>query len=253
MKLVNKVVLVSGATGGIGEAICHEMAQQGADLALFGRNPQSIAELAAKLKIYGHQVFTVTGNILKETDITLAIQNIIEHYNRIDVLVNNVGFNQLSPIEEMTETLWDELIDGNMKSNFLMTKIVAKYMQKQQSGVIINISSVAGVTGATSGPAGLAYNAAKQGINAMTRTYAKAFAPNIRVVGIAPGLIATPFHGKAGTTPDQFEKRAQDVLLKRAGKPEEVAHLAVFLASDDASYITGADYIIDGGYTIKGK
>lgn len=251
MKLDNKVVLISGATGGIGEAICHEMAQEGADLALFGRNEMAVAQLAEKLKKYGHQVLIVIGNILREVEIENAIKKVIDHYQRIDILVNNVGFNRLSPVLDMSETLWDELIDGNMKSNFLMTKTVAKYMMKQQAGVIINISSVAGLTGATSGPAGLAYNAAKHGINAMTRTYAKAFAPYVRVVGIAPGLIVTEFHSKAGTTPDQFEKRAQDVLLKRAGKPEEVAHLAVFLASDAAAYINCETIVIDGGLSMR--
>jgi 3-oxoacyl-[acyl-carrier protein] reductase len=251
MKLEKKIVLISGATGGIGEAICNEMAQEGADLALFGRNEKTVTQLAEKLKKYGHRVFSVIGNILKEAEIETAIKKVIDHYKRIDVLVNNVGFNHLSPVVDMSEALWDELIDGNMKSNFLMTKVVAKYMLKQQAGVIINLSSVAGFVGGTSGPAGLAYNAAKHGINAMTRTYARAFAPYVRVVGIAPGLIATEFHSKAGTTPEQFEKRAQDVLLKRSGKPEEVAHLATFLASDDAAYINCETIVIDGGLAMR--
>ena len=248
MLLKDKVSLVTGASGGIGRAISLAFAREGSDLAINYLTSETDAKnLAGKIHGLGRRAVLVKADVTKADQVEDMVNTVLREYGRIDILVNNAGMNIAKPLQELTEDIWDTVINVNMKSVYLCVRAVAKHMLKQKGGVIINVSSVGGMVGFTAAPTQLHYNAAKQGVVAMTKTLAIALAPYIRVNAIAPGIIMTDFHRKAGVTEERLRERIAAIPLKRAGMPEEVAKVALFLASDMSSYITGQTIVVDGG------
>ncbi|MBS7649772.1 3-oxoacyl-ACP reductase FabG [Candidatus Bathyarchaeota archaeon] len=248
MRLDGKVALVTGASKGIGRAIAVAFAREGADVAInYLTSEDDAKKVFETVTSMGRRSVLIKADVSKSDQVKMMVDRVIGEFGRIDILVNNAGFTKMASILELTEDVWDEIVDVNMKGTYLVSREVLKHMVDRKSGVIINMASVAGIVGETALPGNLHYNAAKQGIVAMTRTMARAFAPDIRVNAIAPGVILTDFHARAGVTEEKIKKRIQDVPLLRAGRPEEIASVAVFLASEDSSYITGQTIVVDGG------
>lgn len=243
MKLENKIAVVTGGSRGLGAAIAKELAANGAEIVIIYKEQAEEAE-----KIFSHikkRGLLVQADLSKESEIIRISKHILEQYPAIDILVNNAGAI-LRPDESWqgTSETFDNTIDVNLKSAWLMTRELAQAIRK--GGSIVNMSSVYGALGAA--PV-LAYTIAKAGINSFTRSMAKELAPNIRVNAIAPSNFDTDMTIGAG--PELIQYFVDETPLKRLGKPEEVAKLALFLASDDSSYITGQIIDIDGGYSLK--
>jgi 3-oxoacyl-[acyl-carrier protein] reductase len=249
MDLFGKTALITGSSAGIGKAIALLFAEKGGANIVVNYNTSEAAakNVVEQIEGLGRNAIAIKANVTEKAEVEAMAAKAIEHFGHVDVLVNNAGLNKVMPILELTEAAWDVVVDTSMKGTFLVTQAVARHMLNRKEGVIVNMASAAGMVGETSTPPALHYNAAKQGIVAMTRTMANAFGPNIRVNAIAPGVIDTDFHVKAGGSMEKMQKRSQDAVLKRPGTPEEVAHVALFLASPYSSYITGQTIVIDGG------
>lgn len=248
MKLQNKVALVTGSSSGIGYAIALALAREGANIAVnYLHNEQGAQEVANKIEALGCQVLIFKADVVDSNEVNEMIGTVVERFKRIDILVNNAGSHiQRSSVLEMNENLWDRTLDVNLKSVFLCSKVVMKTMLKQKSGKIINISSISARNGG--GIGATAYAAAKAGVIAFTKGLAKEVAlSNITVNAIAPGCIDTPIHKKF-STPEIIKQTIQLIPLRRVGRSEEVAAVAVFLSSDEASYITGQTIDINGGW-----
>ena len=236
MRLENKVAVITGAARGLGQSMAELFASEGAKVIAL-----DMGELT-----YSHE--NVEGKLLNVTDreaVQRIFDEIIKDYGRIDILVNNAGITQDALTRKMTDEQFDVVIDVNLTGVFNLTRLVGPQMQANGSGSIINISSVVGVFG-NIGQAN--YAATKAGVLGMTKSWAKEFAmkgANVRVNAIAPGYTMTDI---LKTVPqDLLDKFAKMTMLGRLGQPEEIAKAALFLASDDASYVTGQTLSVDGG------
>lgn len=245
MSIERKTVLVTGANRGIGAVIAKAFAQAGYNVAVGCRNEASVQNggnaVAAACREYGVEADCFTGDVADFSACEQLVQQAIERFGTIDVLINNAGITRDGLLVKMSEEKFDDVIAANAKSVFNMTRHVAKGMMKRRSGCIINMSSVVGV-GGNAGQ--FNYAASKAAIIGMTKTTARELGKRgITCNAIAPGFIETEMTGVL--LEDVRAKMLEQISLGRYGKPEEVAQLAVFLAS--ASYITGQTIIIDGG------
>ena len=179
-----------------------------------------------------------------------AVNTAIERFGKLDILVNNAGIIVQSTIEDMTVELWDKVMDVNAKGVFLGTKTAIPHMKEAGGGSIVNISSISGIVGQDNVNAG--YNASKGAVRIFTKAAAVQYAKeNIRVNSIHPGPIATPMTAEGRADPERVALTAERTPLGRYGEPEEVANAVLFLASDEASYVTGSEIVVDGGYTAQ--
>lgn len=249
--LIGKVALVTGGQRGMGKAHAHALAAQGAKVAVTDVDEKTCGEVVEEITKSGGIAACFAMDVSKKTDVDAVISKIVVQFGRLDILVNNAGILALRPALEMTEEEWDKTIDTNLKGQFLCAQRAAKEMAKNSWGRIINISSIAS-GGVGIGFAGAAhYAASKGGIIGMTETLAAEWAPlGITVNVIAPGAIDTPMVRAPG---EQLSKDIETeisvrVPLKRIGKSEEVSAAVVFLASEEASYVTGATMYVDGGW-----
>lgn len=244
MILKDKVAVVTGGSRGIGRAIAIEMAKNGAKLAIIyaGREDAAIVTETA-IKSLGADVQCYKCDVSNFEEVKNTVNAIIEKFKGIDILINNAGITSDKYILQMTENDFDKVIDVNLKGAFNMIKHTYMQFVKRRAGRIINISSVSGITG-NAGQAN--YSSAKAGMIGLTKSVAKELASrNITCNAIAPGFIDTDMTGKL---PDNIKEQAINAIpVKRMGKPEDVAALAVFLASDNAAYITGEVIKVDGG------
>ena len=251
MKLGGKKAIVTGGGTGIGKAIALEFAGAGADIAVCSRNVQNIEKVRDEIIALGRDSMAVSMDVRVKEDVDNMVQQVIDEFGRIDILVNNAGTNRPTPVLDLTEDTWNLILDTNLKGLFFCTQAVARHMVKQKSGKIINISSTASMGANEPGQA--AYAASKTGVNAFTKACAREFGPyGINVNAIAPGRILTPLV-YASRTPEQVEKFLETgksaAVLGRLGTVEEIAHLALFLASDDAAFITAEIIACNGGRT----
>lgn len=243
---MNKNVLVTGGTRGIGEAISREFAKKGYDIII---NYIKSKEKAEKLKeeleaTYNIKVLPIKADISNETEINNMVDMAIKEFGKIDVLVNNAGIVIDKEFEDRTVEDWKQTLDINLIAPFVLTKLVGKEMIKQKSGAIINISSTNGLN--TYYPTSVDYDASKSGLISLTYDSAVQFAPYVRVNCIAPGWVNTEMN-KA--LPEDFIKdETERILVKRFGEPEEIAKVVVFLASEDASFVNSAVIKVDGGW-----
>lgn len=242
MRLKDKVAIITGGCSGIGRTTAILFAEEGAKVVIADvKNGENIVELIGKDR--GEAIFVQT-DVSKEEDCKKLIDTTIETYGKIDILVNNAGIIRFSKVHEMKEEDWNNVININLKGIFLCTKNVLPDMITHGKGTIINIASVVGLVGAQNISA---YCASKGGIIAFTRAVAAEYAHNnIRVNCICPGPIDTPMLRKTTKDVKVYENL---VLLKRVGKPEDVAYAALYLASDESSYTTGSIMTVDGGMT----
>lgn len=243
-KLDGKTAIVTGASRGIGRAIALQLASEGANVVVnFSGSEQKASEVVEEIQNLGSQAIAVQANISDSDSVQQLMNATQEQFGSIDILVNNAGITRDNLLMRMKEDEWDDVINTNLKGVFLCTKAVTRQMMKQRAGRIINISSIVGVMG-NAGQAN--YVAAKAGVIGLTKTTARELASrNILVNAIAPGFITTEM---TETLPEDVKSAMlTQIPLAKLGKPEDIAKAVVFLASDDASYMTGQTLHIDGG------
>ncbi len=245
--LRNKKTLITGGTAGIGKKIALTFAQQGADVAIFGTNQQRAEEVLQELKkqaVNSEQKFSSqVVNVADKKSLESAIAQLLADWGSVDILVNNAGITRDGLLMRMKEEDWDEVIDTNLKSVYNSCQALIRSMMKAKSGKIINISSVVGLTG---NAGQVNYAASKSGMIGFTKALAKEVANRgICVNCIAPGFIETRMTEVLND--QQKESILNKIPMGRMGTPEEIAHAALFLASDLARYITGQVITVDGG------
>lgn len=245
--LEDKVAIVTGASRGIGQSIAVEFAKAGAKVVLSASSIENLKETETALKEAGCQNYILTqANVSIGDEVSEVVKKALDTYGKVDILVNNAGITKDNLLALMPEKDWDDVLSTNLKSVFLFTKACTRPMVKQRSGVIINITSVIGVTG-NAGQAN--YAASKAGVIAFTKSTAKELSKrNIRANAIAPGFIKTRMTDKLGA--EMQQKVLDNIPLGRLGEPKEIADVAVFLASDASRYMTGQTLIVDGGLVI---
>ena len=244
MLLDGKCALVTGASRGIGRAVALKLASEGAKVALnFAGNEAAANEVRQEIEAMGGQAILVKADVADEAAVQDMVQKTADAFGRIDILVNNAGITRDGLLARMKEEDWDAVLSTNLKGVFLTTKAVAKLMMKQRAGRIVNMASVVGV----SGNAGQAnYSAAKAGVIGFTKTIARELASRgVTANAVAPGFIATDM---TSVLSDKAKEAAlTGIPLGRMGTPEDVAAAVLFLASDQASYVTGQVLPVDGG------
>ena len=242
-QLNGKVVIVTGAARGIGQAIATKMAAAGADIALCDLQKDWLVETEALVKNLGRRAATYAVDVSKTEDVQAVVDQVEKDFGRIDVLVNNAGITKDTFLVRMTESDWDSVLSVNLKGAFLFTKAVARPMMKQRAGNIVNMASIIGLIG-NAGQCN--YAASKAGLIALTKSVAKELASrNIRCNAVAPGFIQTKMTDKL---PEDIRKKMLEAIpLGRFGVPEDVANVVLFLASDDSAYVTGQVLTVCGG------
>jgi 2-deoxy-D-gluconate 3-dehydrogenase len=247
--LTNKVALITGASSGIGRASAVALAAQGAKVAVAARRMERLEELVGQIAAKGGSALAVKMDVTASEDRTRAVAETVAKFGRLDILVNNAGVYEVTPVETATEEAWDKVLDTNLKAYFFVAQAAAREMAKNTWGRIINIASIAmGGTG-VGVAGGSAYVASKGGIVGLTESLAAELGPKgILVNAIGPGLIESEMTQGFVADPKLLNPLLAGLAVKRAGKPEEIAAGVVFLASDEASYITGAILYIDGGW-----
>jgi NAD(P)-dependent dehydrogenase (short-subunit alcohol dehydrogenase family) len=249
-QLQNKIALVTGAGRGIGRALAIGLAEAGADVALFARTASDIEDVAHEIRALGRKAYPFSVDVTNREQIEEAVQQIIEQTGRLDILVNNAGMNIRSQALAVTDEEWDTIMQTNLKSAFLCSQIVARHMQQEEYGRIINIASVAGQVALRTG---VVYAATKAAMIQMTKVLALEWGKyGINVNSIGPWYFKTPLTEKILANPDYLAEIIARTPLRRVGELEELVGPAVFFASDAANYVTGQTLFVDGGMTIYG-
>lgn len=242
--LEGKVALVTGASRGIGRAIAIGLAEAGADVAVnYAGNEAAAAEVVERIAALGRTAIAIKADVADGGQVEEMVKQVLDRCGRIDILVNNAGITRDNLIMRMKEEEFDQVMNTNLKGVFLCLKAVTRPMMKQRSGRIINISSVVGALG---NPGQANYVAAKAGVIGLTKSAAKELASrNITVNCVAPGFIETDMTDKLAE--EYRAQLLQQIPLARLGRPEDIAKAVRFLASEDASYMTGQTIHVDGG------
>jgi 2-deoxy-D-gluconate 3-dehydrogenase len=244
-QLSNKIALVTGGGRGLGRAIALAFADAGADVAVASRTRPQLEEVVKEIVARNHRGLAVEVDVTDSASVAQMVQTMRKEFGRIDVLVNSAGVAWVSRIADTDDDVWKLIIETNLTGTFYSCRDVVRLMVEQKSGSIINIASVAGAKG----PPGLgAYAASKGGVIALTRVLAlENVRHNVRVNAIAPGYFRTGMNAPALDDPEMGPKIIGRIPMRRAGRPEEIGPLAVYLASDQASFVTGEVYFISGG------
>ena len=243
-----KTLLVTGATSGIGKATALRFAREGASIAAIGRNEAALVELKKELDSFGIRSLTIRADLSLEAEAAMTVSRTVEHFDGVDVLVNAAGHISSGTIEDTSLEAWDAMLEINLRAPFrLMQKALPAIISRR--GNIVNVSSV---TGLRAFPGALAYCVSKAGLDQLTRCAAlELAAKGVRVNAVNPGVVVTEIHKRGGMSSEQYNaflEHSKDTHpLGRVGDAKEVAELIFFLASDRASWITGATYSIDGG------
>ncbi len=244
MKLQGKVAIVTGGGGGIGKATCLKFAQEGAKVVVAGLTQESVDGVAADIQKLGGEALGLIVDVVDAASVAKMVEDTVKAFGKLDIIVNNAGITDDSQLLKMTEDQWDKVIAVNLKGVFLCGQAAAKVMATQESGgVILSTSSVVGIYG-NFGQTN--YAATKWGVIGMTKTWAKELGrKKIRAVAVAPGFIVTPMTDKM---PEKvIEMTKEKTPLRTLGQPEDIANAFAFLASDEASFITGTVLSVDGG------
>jgi NAD(P)-dependent dehydrogenase (short-subunit alcohol dehydrogenase family) len=245
---VGKVVLVTGATSGIGRAVALRFAESAARVAAIGRDAEALREVGDAIRKAGGEPLTIAADVTKEEDVRHLLERAVGEFGRLDVLVNAAGHISTGSIEDTSLAAWDKMLDVNLRAVFHLMQLATPHLIETQ-GNIVNISSV---TGLRSFPGVLAYCVSKAGVDQLTRCAALELAPkNVRVNAVNPGVVVTEIHKRGGMGEEDYERfleRSKTTHpIGRVGQPSEVAEFVFYLASEKASWITGATYSIDGG------
>ena len=250
MKLKEKVAIVTGASSGIGRAVALRFGQEGASVVVNGFTHMADAEaVAAQIRQMGRRAIAVKADVSRLADIDALVATTLGEFGRLDILVNNAGIMHLRSVLEMTEELWDQTMDINLKGHFFCAQKVIPHMIKQGKGRIINLGSIFGETGV---PNACAYGVTKIGIHGMTKMMAVELAPHrITVNAIAPGNVVTPLNDPLYALVGGQQALAKSYPIGRLGRVEDIAPAAVYFASEEADFITGAILFVDGGYAAQ--
>jgi len=241
--LQDKVAIVTGASRGIGRAIAESFAREGARVVICGRKAETLAEVAREI---GGAACPIVCHVGRGDQVTAMVDQVIRDFGRIDILVNNAGTNVAqAPCLQLDESMFDKMVEINLKSAFRLMQQVAPGMCERRCGSIINISSISGLRPQFEG---MLYSMTKAALIMLTQSYALELGPKgVRVNAIAPGLIQTQLSAYYWQDAERREKRISQQPVRHLGQPQEVAEAALLLASDRASYITGQTWVIDGG------
>jgi len=243
MKLKNKVALITGSSRGIGRATALLFAKEGANIVVnYSKSEKESNKVIDEIKKLGSEAIGIKCDVSNEKQVKKMVEQTIKKFGKIDILVNNAGVVFDVPFKERTVDQWKRTLDVNLIGVFLCCKYIAPHMPK--GGRIVNISSTNGINSFS--PDAMDYDTSKAGVIILTRDLAKELAPNILVNSIAPGWVDTAIN--KDLSKDFVEKETKKIYLKRFAQPEEIAKTILFLASDDASYITGVTLVVDGGY-----
>jgi NAD(P)-dependent dehydrogenase (short-subunit alcohol dehydrogenase family) len=251
-ELKGKVALVTGGGRGLGEAICRTLAGAGAAVVAADVRTDLAEKLAGQLRDGGANALAVRLDVGDESEAQEVVRRVAEQFGRLDVLVNNAGTDVTLPLEELSFADFDRVLRTNLRGPFVLSKAAFPVMRRQGGGVIINTSSVAGLVGVKNRAA---YSASKMGVIGLTRSVAIDFIQDgIRANAICPGTVDTPsLRARIAASGDPETARAQFIArqpMGRLGRAEEIAALAVYLASDESAYMTGSEIVIDGGLAL---
>lgn len=252
MRLAKKVAIITGAGSGIGEVTAKLFANEGATVVLVGRNSDKLNRVASEIKKVGKNAVAIRADIRNESEVQTVAEQITSQFSRVDILVNNAAtINDSVQFHQMSDRVWNELIDTNLIGTFRMTRAVLPSMMDRKAGSIVNVSSVAGMKANEKVPLAV-YNTTKAGIIMFTKSIALEYSQyKVRCNCVCPGTVRSPF-----LQPYLEDEKARKVLdaaqpLGRIGEPEDVAFAILYLASDEAGWVTGAVLVIDGGITSK--
>ena len=246
--LDHKVALVTGASKGIGAAMARGLAEFGAKVIISSRNQQALDQVVNELREDGLEVASLAANMSNVDDIQTLIKHTVSNYGGLDIVINNAAANPVfGPIQDTDERAFNKIIDVNLKGPFELCKAAYPFLKQRGGGSIINIGSIGGIT--PEKYIGI-YSVSKAAINNMTKAMAQDWGPdNIRVNSICPGLIKTKFSEALWKDETILNRFLDKIPLSRPGEVEDIAGLAVFLASDASAYCTGGIYMADGGYS----
>jgi NAD(P)-dependent dehydrogenase (short-subunit alcohol dehydrogenase family) len=248
-KLQGKVAVITGASKGLGKAMALALAEAGARLALVSRNLQQLSEVAAAVRKLGADAEVFQADVTDEQHVRRLEKAVGEKFGAGQILINNAGINIRKPVTDFTLDEWRQVTDTNLTGAFLMCRSFVGQMKGRGYGRILNLTSImshVALAGRT------AYAASKTGLLGFTRALALELAPEgITVNGISPGPIATEMNAPILQNPEANQQFISKIPLGRWGKPEEIGHLAVYLCSEEAGFITGTDFLIDGGWTAQ--
>lgn len=248
LSLKNKVVLITGASRGIGHAAAIGLAEAGADLAIASRKLPDLEKVAAEIKKIGRKCVPIATHVGRIEEVNSLVKKVLDEFGKIDILVNNAATNpSMASAMDIDERAWDSIMNLNLKGLFFLSQTVARTMKEKGGGKIINIASIAGIS-----PDILAvYSISKAGVIMATKVMAQQWGQyNIRVNTVAPGLTKTKFSEALWGNPDILNIAMSRTPLGRPAEPEEMVGAIIFLASDVSSYVTGQVLAIDGGTTI---
>ena len=248
-RLEGKVAVITGGNAGIGEAVAKRFALEGASVVVTGRRQQELDRVVKIVRQSNGRALAIAGSVTDEAHAQDVVRKTIDSFGRIDVLVNNAGIGDFGKrLHEIDDATWDKIFDINLTGVFRMTRAIVPQMLKQGCGSIVNISSVASVVGI---PGLSAYSASKGGLDALTRAVAIDYAKDgIRCNVVNPALIDTPMAAPLMANPEMLQSILGQYAIRRAGTPDEVAGMVLYLASDEAIWVTGGTFTIDGGMTV---
>ncbi|MGD0327989.1 MAG: glucose 1-dehydrogenase [Halobacteriota archaeon] len=248
-RLENKVALVTGASSGIGYQIAKLFAKEGASVVVIARRKERLADLIAQIEADGGKAVAVPSDVMIEDDVQRAVTTAVQRFGKLDIIVNNAGIlDKMKPVAEVDDDLWDTVLNTNLMGPMRFFRAAIPEMEKAGGGVFITISSLGGLYGAR---AGAAYTASKHGVLGLAKNVAFMYAnKNIRSNVIAPGGVKTEIGADTAGVSEMGMERFQLGIgtMPRMGEPEEIARLALFLASDEASFINGAVVTADAGW-----
>lgn len=244
-RIENKVVIITGATRGIGRATALLFAKEGAKVVAVGRAIELGESLIEEIKSFGGEAIFVPTELTNEEELDNLVKTTLDTYGRLDVLLNNAGIAILAPLEQLEQKTWDQMLSVNLRAPYMLIKKCMPHLVASK-GNILNISSQSGLQ---ANPQGYGYNTSKFGLNGLTKVLALDYAVHgVRVNSVCPGTILTEMTLSAPA--DLVEACAQAIPMKRLGQPEEIANVALFMVSDEASYLTGQCIAVCGGSTL---
>lgn len=244
-RLDKKIALITGGTSGIGSECGEIFAKEGARVILVGRNKEKGKQIQDRIRLSGGDAKFVQSDVTSKEDIYLLKEMIDNTYGRLDILVNNAGMLRTAALEEITDEDWDAMFETNVKSVFHMCQTFIGIL-KENHGVILNNASINGLHGYIKGSKSYMYASTKSALIQFTKYIAKNYAPEVRVNALCPGMTETNLFENR-----DFSRFKDFNLLGRMAKPAEIANVVLFLCSEDASFITGATIVVDGGESIK--